>query len=98
MYGSCFCIHSVTLCLLIRAFSAFTFEEIIDMYVFIAILLIVLGLFLYFLFLSFSFALFPCDLIITSKLCLDFFLFVCMCIYYRPSDVGLWYQWILVPK
>ena len=41
--GSYFCIHSDTLCLLVRAVSQFIF--IIDMYVLIVILLIVLGLF-----------------------------------------------------
>ena len=48
-------------CLLIEAFSPFTFKVIIDRYVLIAILFIVFGsLCNYFLFLS-SFVLFPCD-------------------------------------
>ena len=33
MYESCFCIHSVTLCLLPGAISPFTFKVIIDMHV-----------------------------------------------------------------
>ena len=33
IYGSCFCIHSATLCLLIGAFSPFAFTVITDMYV-----------------------------------------------------------------
>ena len=33
IYGSCFCIHSASLCLLVRAFNPFTFKVIIDMYV-----------------------------------------------------------------
>ena len=33
IYGSCFCIHSVSLCLLVGAFNPFTFKVIIDMYV-----------------------------------------------------------------
>ena len=41
IYGSCFFIHSATLCLLIVSFSPFTFKVIIDIYVLIAILLIV---------------------------------------------------------
>ena len=38
MCGSCFLIHSATLCLLIGAFNPFTFKVIIDRYLFIAIL------------------------------------------------------------
>ena len=45
-YGSCFCIHSASLCLLVGAFSPLTFKVIIDMYVLIATLLIALDLFL----------------------------------------------------
>ena len=44
--GSCFCIHSASLCLLVGEFNPFTFKVIIDMYVLIALLLIVLDLFL----------------------------------------------------
>ena len=46
MYGSCFCIHSASLCLLVGVFSPLTFKVIIDMYVLIAILLTALDLFL----------------------------------------------------
>ena len=37
IYGSCFCIHSASLCLLVGAFSPFTFKVIIDILVPIAI-------------------------------------------------------------
>ena len=43
--GSCFCTHSVSLCLMVGAFNSFTFKVIIDIYVPIAILLIVWGWF-----------------------------------------------------
>ena len=46
IYGSCFCIHSAGLCLLVGAFNLFTFKVIIDMFVPITIFLIVLGLLL----------------------------------------------------
>ena len=51
MCGSCFCIHSASLCLLAEVFNPFTFNVIIDMYVPITIFLTVLvsllvGLFL----------------------------------------------------
>ena len=45
IYGSCFCIHSASLCLLVGAFNLFTFKVIIDIYVSIAIFLIVWGWF-----------------------------------------------------
>ena len=45
IHGSCFCIHSASLCLLVGAFSPFTFKVIIDMYVTIAIFLIIWGWF-----------------------------------------------------
>ena len=78
IYGSCFCIHSATLCLLIGAFSLFTFMVIIDMY---AILLIVWGLFhRYFLFLLLLSSLVVWWLFIF----MFWFLFLfCVCIYYR---------------
>ena len=37
IYGSCFCIHSPSLCLLVGAFNPFTFKVIIHIYVPIAI-------------------------------------------------------------
>src|SRR5574337_1021893 len=43
IYGSCFCIHSASLCLLGGAFNPFTFKVIIAIYVPIAIFLIVWG-------------------------------------------------------
>ena len=46
IYGSCFCIHSASLCLLVGAFNPFTFKVIITMYVPITIFFIVMGLFL----------------------------------------------------
>ena len=45
IYGSCFCIHSASLCLFIGAFKPFTFKVIIDIYVPITIFLIVWGWF-----------------------------------------------------
>ena len=45
IYGSCFCIHSAHLYLLVGAFNPFTFKVIIDKYVPIAIFLIVWGWF-----------------------------------------------------
>ena len=47
---SYFFIHSISLCLLVEAFTLFMFKVIIDTYVLIAILLIVLDLFLLFCF------------------------------------------------
>ena len=44
IYGSCFCIHSASLCLLVGAFSPLTFKVIIDMYILITLLLTVLDL------------------------------------------------------
>ena len=41
IYGSCFCIHSASLCLLVGVFNSFTFKEIVDNYVPGAIFLIV---------------------------------------------------------
>ena len=45
IYGSCFCIHSASLCLLVEAFNPFTFKVIIDIYLPITIFLIVWGWF-----------------------------------------------------
>ena len=33
IYGSCFCIHSASLCLLVGEFNPFTFKVIMDIYV-----------------------------------------------------------------
>ena len=41
IYGSCFCLHSASLCLLVGAFNPFTFKVIIDIYLPITIFLIV---------------------------------------------------------
>ena len=46
IYGSCFCIQSASLCLLVEAFNPFTFKVIIDICVPTGIFLIALGLFL----------------------------------------------------
>ena len=40
IYGSCFCIHAASLCLLVGVFNLFTFKVIIDIYVPIAFFLI----------------------------------------------------------
>ena len=45
IYGSCFCIHSTSLCLSVEAFNPFTFKVIIDLCVPIDIFLIVCGWF-----------------------------------------------------
>ena len=45
IYGSCFYVHSASLCLVVGAFNPFTFKVIIDIYVPIAIFLIVWGWF-----------------------------------------------------
>ena len=45
IYGSCFCIHSASLCLLVGAFTPFTFKVIIDIYIPITIFLVVWGWF-----------------------------------------------------
>ena len=84
IYGSCFCIHSVSLGLLVGPFSLFTFKVIINMYVLIVFLF---G----FVFVS----LFPSLPLLFSSLvtswlslvlCLDcFFFFVCVSI----IDFGL---------
>ena len=50
--GSCFCIHSASLCLLVGAFNPFTFKVIIDKYDPVAIYFIVLGSSLYTVFVS----------------------------------------------
>ena len=57
IYGSCFCIHSISLCPLVAAFNSFTFKVIINMYVLIDILLIVLVCFCRSFFFPFSFVL-----------------------------------------
>ena len=46
VYGSCFCMHSASLCFLFGAFNPFTFKVIIDIHVSTAIFLIVWGWFL----------------------------------------------------
>ena len=43
IYGSCFCIHSANLCLLVGALNPFTFKVIIDKYDSVTIEFIVLG-------------------------------------------------------
>ena len=91
IYGSCFCIHSASLCLLVGAFSPLTFKVIIDLYVLIAILLIALDLFLL-LFFSFLLLLFSPLVVWWLSLVLYlrwFFLFVCV------SMVDFWFAVIL---
>ena len=55
IYGSCFCIHSASLCLLVGAFNPFTFKVIIDICDPITIFL----MFWVYELKSFSFSLFP---------------------------------------
>ena len=64
IYGSCFCIHSACLCLLVGAFNPFIFKVIIDIYAPIAIFLIVWVWFCR----SFSSVLFP-DYISPFNIC-----------------------------
>ena len=84
IYGSCFCIHSVSLGLLVGTFSPFTFKVIINMYVLIVFLFgfVFVGLFP-------SLPLLFSSLVISwlsLVLCLDcFFFFVCVSI----IDFGL---------
>ena len=88
MYGSCFCIHSASLCLLVGAFSPFTFKIIIDMYVLIAILLTALDLFLLLSFHSFyPLVVWWLSLVLYLSW---FFLFVCV------SIVDFWFA--VIPK
>ena len=90
IYGSCFCIHSATLCLLIAAFSPFTCK-VIGRNVLIAVVLIIWGLFLLFFFVPFFlFALLPYDLMIS--VIFGFFFLLCVCII---LDFVLWLPWDL---
>ena len=90
IYGSCFCIHSATLCLLFGAFSLFTCKVIIDMYVPTAILLSVLGFFGRGLFPLFS-VLFSCDLMTIFNVKFGL-LFVCVCVYLLDFFVCVYYE------
>ena len=47
IYGSCFCIHSASLCLLVEAFNPFAFKVIIDKYDPVAIYFVALGSIIY---------------------------------------------------
>ena len=78
IYGSCFCIHSTSLCHLVREFNPFTFKVIIDIYVPIAIFLIVWGLFLWSFFFPTSFVLFSYILMTILALCLSCSCIVCL--------------------
>lgn len=81
--SSCFCIHSATLYLLVEAFSPFKFKVIIDKCVFIATLLTILGLFCSFC-VSFCFPFLFFEIWwLYLILCLDSFLFLYLCIYFR---------------
>ena len=64
IYGSCFCIHSPSLCLLVVAFNPFPFKVIIDIYLPIAIFLVVCSWFCR----SFSFSCTSCTLTFVVKL------------------------------
>ena len=75
--GICFCVQSASLCLLIEAFIPCIFKVIIDRYIFSAILLILFFLFFSSSLLS-SFVMWWLSLV----LCLDSFLFCCMCVHY----------------
>ena len=77
IYGSCFCIHSASLCLLVGVFIPFTFNVIMDKYVFIAIFLIVLD-YLW----SFSSLPLYCFVICWLSLVLSLPGFDCVCVHY----------------
>ena len=85
IYGSCFCIHSASLYLLVGAFSPFTFKVILIctyMYVLITILLIVLDLFFLVFFLTFfscSLLLWLLTLVFSVVFRLLFLIWVCIC-------------------
>ena len=82
MYGSCFCIHSATLCLLIEVFSSFTFKIIVDRHVLIAILLFWGCFCSSFLFLSSS-VLFPCYLMTIFSIMFGVLSFCCVGMYHK---------------
>ena len=81
IYRSCFCIHSLSLCLLVRAFNPFTFSVIMDSYVLIVILLIFRDCYFG------SFFFFPSSFVVFSwicwpylVLCLSCFSFLALCL------------------
>ena len=76
--GFCFCVQSATLFLSIEAFIPFIFKVITGRCMFTAILLILFFLFFSSSLLS-SFVIWWLSLV----LCLDSFLFCCMCVHYR---------------
>ena len=87
LYGSCFCIHSATLCLLVGVFSPFTFKVIINMYILIAILLFWIWFYRSF---------FPFVLFVYVHICyifsvmFEFLFLLCMYIHYRFCLVFIW--------
>ena len=93
VYRFCFCIHWANLCLLVGAFSPFTFKVIVEMYVLTAILLTVWDLVLLVFFLPFF-----CSLVVwwlSLVLCLDcFFLFACIFIvdFHFAFTMRFWYR------
>ena len=80
MDGSCFLIHTATLCLLTEKFSSFTFKVIIDKYVLIDILLLIFC-FPFVAPFSFSFALFFCGLVTFFSVMFRHFSHYILCIY-----------------
>jgi len=84
VYGSCYCLHSASLCLLVGEFNPFAFKVIITMYILIAILLIVLDCFWRPFFFPSSLVLFLFDDLI---LVLVFLFLFCLCIVYCRFSV-----------
>ena len=84
------------LCLLVGAFSPFTFKVIIDLYVLIAILLTILDLFL----LLFFLLLFSCDLMTIFNVVFEFIFLICLCIncrFFLYNDFYFFhYSWLIV--
>ena len=97
IYGSCFCIHLASLCLLVGAFHPLTFNVIIDMYVLITILLVALNLFLLLFFLPLFSPLVVWWLSLVLYLSW-FFLFVCVLIvdFWFAGILKLWYESIYI--
>ena len=85
--GYCFIIQSVSICLLIRAFSPLTFKVIINKYVFIAILSLSSSWFcISSLFLSFCFSF--CGWMVFFCIMLEFLSFLCLCMFLIRGKPG----------
>ena len=81
VYGSCFCIHSTSLCLLVGAFNLFTFKVTTNLYAPIAIFLN----YLQFVFVDFFSLVFP-DYINSFDICCKAGLMVLNCLNFCLSE------------